>query len=202
MTFSSYVDQANSRRDVWHLKKLSPNCEFLAGFRSLLVAKCTKSKVRKYNDQFRKKFSKKLCFWALHFSFVWMITDFSSLCNLYTYPVDKIFLCFVKTPIFFRTFSSPITWENRTFRKNKIESWSTKHTWTAQRCKKTKNTQESEKPGLQKNIFSNFFSWKCLYGKQRREIVPKMTYWPELWRKTCKKQLTCFWIPIFFGSKF
>ena len=28
MTFSSYVDQANSRRDVWHTKKTFPSCDF------------------------------------------------------------------------------------------------------------------------------------------------------------------------------
>ena len=79
-------------------------------------------------------------FWTFHFSFVWIFAEFSRLCNLYA--------CVV-----FRTFSFPITWENRAFRKNKIESWSIKHTWTAQGCRKTKNTQESEKQVVQNNNF-------------------------------------------------
>ena len=40
---------------------------------------------------------------------------FSRLCNLYAYLVDKIFLCFVKKSIFFRTFSFPIMWEKSLF---------------------------------------------------------------------------------------
>ena len=95
----------------------------------------------------RKKFPTKLSFWTIHFPFVRIVTDFSRLCNLCANLVDQIFLCFLTKPIFFRTFSFPITWENHTSHNNKIESWSWKHTWTAQGCRKTKNTQETEKPG-------------------------------------------------------
>ena len=62
-----------------------------------------------------------------------------------TFLIRYFLVSWKKTNIF-RTFSFPITWENHTFRKNK-----------------TNNTQESEKPGLQNNIFSGNFSQNCTY---------------------------------------
>ena len=113
---------------------------------------------------FARSFPKKMFFWTLDFSFVWTFTDFSRLCNLYAYLVDKIFLCFVKKPIFFRTFSFPIIWKNRSFRKNKIESGSTKHTWTAQRCQKNKEySRKREIRGTKEHLFWGKFSRKCPY---------------------------------------
>ena len=137
---------------------------------------------------FAKGFPKKVFFWTLDFSFVWIFTDFSRLCNLHAYLVDLIFLCFVKKPIFFRTFSFPITWENRSFRKNKIESWSTKHTRTAQGCKKPKKTQESEESRVQKNTFLGKFSRKCQYTPKNFYIWKSFfgVYLKFAWLKTSK----------------
>ena len=68
---------------------------------------------------FSQKVSRKIVFLNPPFSVYLNITNFSRLCNLHAYLVDKIFR-FVKKSIFFRTFSFPTTWEYRTFRKNRI----------------------------------------------------------------------------------
>ena len=141
------------------------------------------------NSPFSQKVSKKLSFWTLHFSFVWKFTDFSRLCNLYAYLVDKIFLCFVKKPIFFRTFTFPITRENRTFRKKQNRILINKAYLNGTRVQKNKEYSRKREPRLQNNNFGGGCGgWVGVCGAKFREsahILAFSDHFHHFWCTFC-----------------